>query len=160
MADKKQSSSQKKQSTLGRWINRLFYPSKELDIYAEERLQSPGRVVARNFFSKPLAVVSLVILILIMLVVFIGPSFVKLDLSEQDSTLTNVAPGYALSDYASELNNDNCAEISVGSNYAVGLDKEGNVYIWGQTKINKNTDLKNIRSAMQTLKDWLEEERN
>ena len=143
----------KKQFFLIRWLNRLFFPNKEIDdIYTEESLQSPARVVAKNFFSKPLPVVSLVILIIIMLVVFIGPSFVTLDLSEQDSTLVNVAPGYALSKYASELENGNCQQISVGSNFAVGVDKDGHVYVWGQTKINRATDLAKIPQEVQDAK--------
>ena len=77
--ENKKAGSGEKKGTLGRWFSRLFFPNKEMDIYAEEALQSPARMVAKSFFSKPLAVISLVLLILIMLFVFIAPSFVVLD---------------------------------------------------------------------------------
>lgn len=97
--ENKKAGSGEKKGTLGRWFSRLFFPNKEMDIYAEEALQSPARMVAKSFFSKPLAVISLVLLILIMLFVFIAPSFVVLDLGEQDSTLVNVSPGYSMMNY-------------------------------------------------------------
>ena len=55
----------KKEFFLFRWIMRLIYPNREMDIYAEEQLQSPMRLVVRNFFSKPMSVVSLILLIAI-----------------------------------------------------------------------------------------------
>ena len=117
-----------------RWFSRLFFPNKEMDIYAEEALQSPARMVAKSFFSKPLAVISLVLLILIMLFVFIAPSFVVLDLGEQDSTLVNVSPGYSMMDYPKELENEGIADISVGSNFSAGVDMNGNVYVRGKAQ--------------------------
>ena len=55
----------KKGFFLFRWIKRTLFPNKEMDIYAEEQMQSPFRVVVRNFFSKPTAVVALIVFIII-----------------------------------------------------------------------------------------------
>ena len=58
--------SKKKGFFLFRWLKRAFFPNKEMeDIYKEEQLESPFRMVIKNFFSKPLAVISLVIVIVI-----------------------------------------------------------------------------------------------
>ena len=150
--ENKKAGSGEKKSTLGRWISRLFFPNKEMDIYAEEALQSPARMVAKSFFSKPLAVISLVLLIAIMLFVFIAPSFVTLDLGEQDSTLVNVSPGYSMMDYPSELVKAGIADISVGSNFSVGVDNEGKVYVWGKTKISRVIDVADIPNEVAKAK--------
>ena len=123
-----------------------------MDIYAEEALQSPARMVAKSFFSKPLAVISLVLLILIMLFVFIAPSFVVLDLGEQDSTLVNVSPGYSMMDYPEELENEGIADISVGSNFSAGVDMNGNVYVWGKTKVSRVIDVADVPKEVQKAK--------
>lgn len=150
--ENKKAGSGEKKGTLGRWFSRLFFPNKEMDIYAEEALQSPARMVAKSFFSKPLAVISLVLLILIMLFVFIAPSFVVLDLGEQDSTLVNVSPGYSMMDYPKELENEGIADISVGSNFSAGVDMNGNVYVWGKTKVSRVIDVADVPKEVQKAK--------
>ena len=150
--ENKKAGSGEKKGTLGRWFSRLFFPNKEMDIYAEEALQSPARMVAKSFFSKPLAVISLVLLILIMLFVFIAPSFVVLDLGEQDSTLVNVSPGYSMMNYPEELENEGIADISVGSNFSAGVDMNGNVYVWGKTKVSRVIDVADVPKEVQKAK--------
>ena len=136
--------SSRKEFFLFRWIRRVLFPNKELDIYAEEQLQSPLRMVVRNFFSKPLSVICLFLLIAIMLFVFIAPNYVTLDLGEQDSTLVNIAPGYDMMNLPSELENNGVKDIGVGNNYSVGVDLQGKVYTWGKTKISKVVDVANV----------------
>ena len=150
--ENKKAGSGEKKSALGRWISRLFYPNKEMDIYAEEALQSPARMVAKSFFSKPLAVISLILLIAIMLFVFIAPNFVTLDLGEQDSTLVNVSPGYSMMDYPDELVKAGIADISVGSNFSIGVDNDGKVYVWGKTKISRVIDVADIPDEVAKAK--------
>ncbi|MBR3354382.1 MAG: ABC transporter permease subunit [Oscillospiraceae bacterium] len=136
--------SSRKEFFLFRWIRRMLFPNKELDIYAEEQLQSPLRMVVRNFFSKPLSVVCLFLLIAIMLFVFIAPNYVTLDLGEQDSTLVNIAPGYDMMNLPAELEKNGVKDIGVGNNYSVGVDLQGKVYTWGKTKISKVVDVANV----------------
>ena len=79
---------------LGQWFKRVFFgPHKELSFMEEEALQSPLRTIVDNFFSKKLSVFGLVVFILIFLFVMLGPIFVPIDLSYQDNTQINVAPG-------------------------------------------------------------------
>ncbi|MBR5365184.1 MAG: ABC transporter permease subunit [Clostridia bacterium] len=142
----------KKEFFLVRWVRRLFFPNKELDIYAEEQMQSPLRVVARNFFSKPIAVTALIVFILIALFVFIAPNFVTLDLGEQDSTLVFVSPGYSMLKVPAELEKNGVADIAVGNNFSVGADKEGNIYVWGKHKLTKVIDLADIPEEVKNAK--------
>ena len=144
MSDKKKTAAPKKEFFLSRWIRRLFFPNKEMDIYAEEQLQSPMRLVVRNFFSKPMSVISLILLIAIALLVFIAPNFVILDLGEQDSTLASISPGYSIMSYPKEMEKNGVADISVGNNYAIGVDKEGHTYAWGKTRVSSVINIADI----------------
>ena len=145
--------SKKKGFFLFRWLKRAFFPNKEMeDIYKEEQLESPFRMVIKNFFSKPLAVISLVIVIIIMLFVFIAPNYVTLDLGEQDPTLINLAPGYFMTDYPEELVKNGVQDISVGNNYAIGCDKNGKLYTWGATKVSKVVNIADIPEEIQKAK--------
>lgn len=146
------SAKQKKEFFLSRWIKRLLFPNKELDIYAEEQMQSPMRMVIRNFFSNPMSVIALCVFIMIALFVFIAPHFVKLDLGEQDSTLVFVSPGYDMMKVPADLQKNGVADISVGRNYSVGADKEGNVYVWGKSKVTKVIDLADIPDNVKNAK--------
>ncbi|MCR5681323.1 MAG: ABC transporter permease subunit [Clostridiales bacterium] len=145
-------SADKKEFFLVRWVRRLFFPNKEMDIYAEEQMQSPMRVVIRNFFSKPIAVTALILLILIAIFVFVAPNFVTLDLGEQDSTLVYISPGYSMLKYPKELEENGVADIAVGNNFSVGADKEGNIYVWGKHKLTKTIDLADIPEEVQNAK--------
>ncbi|MBQ1554496.1 MAG: hypothetical protein IIZ68_03460, partial [Clostridia bacterium] len=146
------SAKQTKEFFLFRWIKRLFFPNKEMDIYAEEQMQSPMRMVIRNFFSNPMSVVALCVFMVIALFVFIAPHFVKLDLGEQDSTLVFVAPGYDMMDVPNELQKNGVADIAVGRNYSVGADKEGNLYVWGKSKVTKVIDLADVPDNVRKAK--------
>ena len=67
-------SKQKKASTLSTAIKRMLgIKTAEMNFMEEEALQSPGRVAARNFFSKPTSVFGLVGFLVIFLFVLIGP---------------------------------------------------------------------------------------
>ncbi len=150
--DKKKNDSPKKESTLKRWIMRALFPNRELDIYAEEQLQSPFMMVVKNFFSKPLSVIALILLICIMIFVFVAPNYVTLDLGEQDSTLVNVGPGYNMMDYPKELEENGVQDISVGYNYSLACDKKGNVYVWGKTRVTKVVNMANIPDKVKSAK--------
>ena len=150
--ENKTTGSAKKEFFLFRWIKRLLFPGKELDIYAEEQLQSPMRMVVRNYFSKPMSVIALVVFIIIALFVFIAPEFVELDLGEQDSTLVNISPGFQMLDYPSELEENGVQDISIGYNYSVACDKNGAVYVWGKYKVTQVIDLSEIPEKVKNAK--------
>lgn len=146
------SAPKKKEFFLWRWIRRAFFPNKEMDIYTEEQLQSPFRVVVKNFFSMPIAVVALFIFIVVALFVFIAPHYVTLDLGEQDSTLVSLAPGYDMMSYPKALVDSGVADISVGPNYSIGVDLNGRTYVWGKSKVTKIIDIADIPEEVRAAK--------
>ena len=142
----------KKEFFLVRWIRRLFFPQKELDIYAEEQVQSPIRVVVRNFFSKKTGVFALVTFIIIALFVIITPLFIPFNPSEQDSTSKFVSPGLNMLSVPSGLSKNGVSDISVGFTYTLACDREGKTYIWGQTQVQPGVNLKRIPQEVRDAK--------
>ena len=68
----------KKKSTL---FTRLFgNRNKVTDFMTEEQLQSPGRLILKNFLHNKLGMIGLIVFLLIFLLVMIGPKFYTLDL--------------------------------------------------------------------------------
>jgi len=112
----------------------------EIDIMQEEALQSPMRTIVKNFMENKLAMAGLIIFSLIFLTVLIGPIFNPIDLSDKEETQINVAPGMDMMDVPAELEG-NVKEISTGSTFSVGVDNDGNVYIWGYTRVSNKIDL-------------------
>lgn len=117
-----------------------FGKKKELDIMQEEALQSPMRTIVKNFMSNKLAMLGLIVFAIIFLIVLIGPLFNPIDLSEKEETQINVAPCMDMMDVPDELQG-NVKEISTGSTFSVGLDNDGNVYVWGYTRVSNKVDL-------------------
>ena len=133
-------------------FTRLFgNRNKEVDFMIEEQLQSPGRLIVKNFVSNKLGMTGLIIFAIVFLVVMIGPYFSKIDLSYQDNTQINVPPGYDMMSIPKALKN-NVADISPGTTYGVGVDNDGNVYTWGHTRITDTIDLKNIPDEVKEAK--------
>lgn len=131
--------------TVGRWFKRMFLgASKELtdeEKFKVEELQSPTKQVVKKFFRKPLAVISLVLLVGMFLFVFIGSAVHPLDLSYTEAFQQNLSPGYGMMTVPKKMRN-NVKDISSFSNFSVGLSEDGHVYTWGKTKlINSVSDV-------------------
>lgn len=125
--------SKKRNSTFGASIRRMFTPHKEeKSLLEEEQMQSPFRTIVKNFVSNKLAMIGVIVFLLIFLSCMIIPIFAPFDPLYQDTTQQNVSPGFNMMDYPSELKG-NVKQISVGSTFAVGLDNDGKVYVWGKT---------------------------
>lgn len=132
-------------------LKRLFGKrDAEIDIMQEEALQSPMRTVVRNFMENKLAMGGLIIFVIIFLIVLIGPLFNPIDLSDKEETQTNVAPGMKMLDVPDALQG-NVKEISVGSTFSVGVDNDGNVYIWGYTKVSNKNDLADLMPSQEEM---------
>ena len=139
----------KKKSTL---FTRLFgNRNKVTDFMTEEQLQSPGRLILKNFLHNRLGMIGLIVFLLIFLLVMIGPKFYTLDLSYQDNTQLNVAPGMNMMSIPDGMKHK-VADISPGTTYGVGVDTDGKVYTWGYTRITETIDLKNIPEEVQNAK--------
>ena len=136
----------KKKST---FFARLFgNRNKTLSFMEEEQLQSPGRMIVRNFLNNKLGMTGLIVFLLIFIFVVFGPYFLVLDLSDNDNTQLNVAPTTDMMKVPKELVG-HIADITPGTTFGVGVSDEGKIYTWGYTKITDTIDLKNIPKEVQ-----------
>lgn len=122
----------------------------EMNILQEEAMQSPMRTIVKNFVANKLAMTGIITFLIIFLIVLIGPIFYPIQLSEREETQTNVAPGLNMMDIPKELEG-NVKEISVGATFSVGVDNDGKVYVWGQTKISNKIDVKKDMPSQKEL---------
>ncbi len=145
-------------STLTRWFKRIFFGGsnafyEELtensndDVFAVEKIESPGKQRLKAFFKKKLAVGALAVFLAVFLVMLIGPLFYPLDLSYMEATQQNVGPGLNMMSVPKELKNQ-IKTISSTSTFSVGLSQDGKVYVWGHTK-NLISDLADIPEEVQ-----------
>lgn len=102
----------------------------------QEELITPMRMVVNNFLENKVAMTGLILFFAILLCCIILPFFFPIEWSFQDVTQANTAPGFKQLSVPSSLKN-NAMDISVGSTYSVGLDKDGNIYEWGSFPTNK-----------------------
>ena len=141
--------------TVWRWLKRtVLGASKELTKEQQlevEKIESPTKQVVKNFFRKPIAVISLVILVGMFLFVFIGSAALPLDLSYNEQLQQNLAPGYTSLSVPKKLKN-NVKSISSYSNFSVGLDNNGNVYTWGNTKIANSSSKADLSKLPDDIK--------
>ena len=132
----------KKTSTLGIVLRRMFgIKTKEVDIMAEEAVQSPGRVAARNFFHKPTAVFGLAVFLAIFVFVMVGPYFLPIDLGYTDASLKHIAPGYNMMKVDKNLLAEGIVDIVAGPTYGLGVGTSGTVYTWGYTRVTDSIDI-------------------
>lgn len=133
-----------------RWIKRGVFGAKgELNGLDEKDVESPSKLFRQAFFRKKTAVAALVVLLSLFLFVFIAPAFVALDMNYTDPLQQNVAPGYSLRAIPRRLKKSIQA-INGFSDFTVGLSKDGEVFVWGNTKdkLNKK-DLSKIPSEVK-----------
>ena len=114
----------------------------------EEILQSPMRMALQSFLHDKIAMAGIFCFVIIFLCCVILPFFYPIDLYYQDVTQANVAPGFGMLKVPSAMQG-NAQDISVGSTFSVGLDKDGNVYEWGTLP---NDRLRDIPSQEETGK--------
>ena len=145
MANKK-----KKEFFLLRWFKRVFLGTdREVrSILEEEQVQTPLRTVVHNFVRKKSAMLGVVVFLCIFALVIIGPYIWKLDLSEQDSTLINLPPGYNMMSLPKETEGK-VSDIAAGRTYGIGVDTDGHVYTWGHTRITDKIDIADIPEEVQ-----------
>ncbi len=117
-----------------RWIKRTFFGgARELSSPEEVELESPSKLLREAFFRRKAAVVALVFLAGLFLFVFLAPLFVPLDINYTDPLQQNVSPGYGLRALPRGLKKG-IADIDGFSDFSVGLSKDGEAFVWGNTK--------------------------
>ena len=138
-------SKNKKEFFLVRWFKRMFLGARpELSMEEEEKIQTPMRQMISNFTHKPLAMTGLIVFLAIFAFVMIGPKYWVLDLSEQDATLTNLPPSNNMMTVPEQMLKNGIADIAAGNTYGIGTDVNGELYIWGHTRITEKIDIANV----------------
>lgn len=98
-----------------------------------EKIESPSVMTLKAFFRRKLAVAALFVLVSLFLFVFIGPYFFPMDLNYTDPLQANMAPNNTLMKVPDELK-DNIKNINGFSDFTVGVSRDNNLYLWGNTK--------------------------
>jgi len=125
----------KRRSFLGVYLRSLIFGQKELiSAMEEEQVQSPFRTTMRNFLGRRLTQMGIVVVIALFLICFILPIFMPLDLSFLDTNMVHRPPGRIMMRYDRTLRGGNLDQIAVGSGFAVGLNRNGDVSVWGHTE--------------------------
>ena len=147
-------SNKKKEFFLVRWFKRCFLGDRpELSDEEEERIQTPVRAMVANFVHRPLAMIGLIVFLAIFVFVMVGPHIWVLDLSEQDSTLTNLPPSHNMMEVPKALLANGVKDISSGNTYGIGIDNEGELYTWGHTRITDKIDVADIPDEVRSAAD-------
>jgi len=123
--------------TICRWGRRAWLGGRsewtDADAQAAVGMESPTRQLVRAFFRRPRAVVALFVLVALFAFVLIAPRFLPMNVNDTDVLGANIAPNFAMLRVPSSLAG-NVKDINGFSNFTLGLDKEGKVYVWGYTK--------------------------
>jgi peptide/nickel transport system permease protein len=130
-------------------LKRLFLPNKQpIDVYKEEALLSPGKVIAKRFIKNKLAVIGIIGFISIFLFSFGLSFFVPLNLYYTNTYHRNLPPNYQYLNVPKELINEGIVKISSGNSSSVGLSEAGKVYVWGadhRGNLNVPSEVANVK---------------
>jgi len=131
----------KRKSLLGVALRSLIFGQREImSIMEEEQVQSPFRTIMKNFISRRLTQVGLVVFTTLLILVFVVPLFFPVDLSFFDSTMAHSPPGRSMMNYSRDLRNGNVQYISAGAGFGIGLSNAGRIYTWGTVDNNDILD--------------------
>ncbi len=131
----------KKKSFISSIFGNLFGRKEEMSIFEEADVQSPWKTIIITFRSNKVAMTALIIFIFILLTVLIGPIFKPIEISFNETTQINVAPGFDIMDVPESLKG-NIRDISVGPTFSVAISGDGELHIWGKTKISRVLDIR------------------
>ena len=121
----------------------LFGGKKKLSLYEEAQVQSPLRTIITTFRSNKVSMIGLIVFLIILGIVLIGPVLKPIDLAFSETSQINIAPGFDMMKIPPSLVG-RIQDITVGPTYSVGVSTDGEVYIWGKTKITDTMDIKNL----------------
>lgn len=138
--------------TLWRWTKRTFWGAgkEAADTFSVEAIDSPGKEIVKNFFSKKLAVVALVILVIMFFLVFVGPYIWPMDVNYTQGLHRNLSPGYNFLSIPSSISKD-VKDISSFSYFSIGISNEGKLAVWGNTKIPNSATNANLKDYPDIL---------
>lgn len=112
---------------------RLGKKKKDLNIYQEEQIQTPWRTVVKTYASNKLSMFALILFLIIAAFMFIAPSFFVLDLGYNEPMQANLPPSTDYLKYPAEMK-EGARDVSIGSAFSAGIDKDGKFHAWGETE--------------------------
>ena len=129
------------------FLQKILPKKQERSIYEEEKVQSPFRSKMKLFISRKLTIIGIVIFSTILISSMLGPFWVPLDRTWTDNTQHNIRPGFFFMRYPRQLSG-NIQALSAGNNFAVGVDDNGQVHIWGNIEGSRNQHLNVVPENM------------
>lgn len=133
----------KKPSFLSLLFLNLFGGRKKLSLFEEEQVQSPIRTVIKTYRSNKVGMISLGFFILMLLIVTIGPLIKPVDLSFSETSQIHVSPGLNLMKIPQSLKGK-VKDIAVGPSFSIGVSTDGQLYVWGKSKVSNTIDIKEL----------------
>lgn len=141
----------KKKSFFSLLFGNLFGGKQELGLLEEEQVQSPFRTMVRTFKSNKVAMTALVTFLLIFITVIIGPVLMPINLSFVETSQENRAPGFDLLKVPDSLQG-NVEDMAIGSTFTLASATNGNLYIWGKTRVSSTINVRNVPANMGKIK--------
>ncbi len=140
-----------KKSFFSLLFGNLFGSKKELSLMEEEQVQSPWRTVINTFRGNKIAMGGLIIFLLIFATVMIGPLVHPIDLSFSETSQKDVAPGFDMMAVPDSLQGK-VQDIAIGPTFSVAVSTDGNLYIWGKTRVSGTVNIRNLPVDEKTKK--------
>lgn len=139
MSDKmnKNKNNTTKQATEGKGLDKN---NKNANIFQEEQIVSPWKTVVKQFASNKLSMISFITFLVIFLFMFIAPYFFKMDLGYNEPMQANLPPAGNYMKFP-EAMKTGARDVSVGSTFGVGIDKDGEFHAWGGKEMFAMPDL-------------------
>lgn len=120
---------------------------KEVNIFEEELIMSPTKLAFQNFRHNKMAMVAVFCFLFIFLACMVLPIFMPLDITYSNATLQNLPPTQDFLDLPKAMQN-NPKDISVGSGFGMGIDKDGKLHVWGHL----NKDMRKLPKGIEKIK--------
>lgn len=150
-ANENKPKNEKKKSFLSLLFANLFGSKRELSIFEEEQVQSPWRTVINTFKSNKVAMTGFIVFLLIFSIVMVAPLVHPIDLSFSETSQKDIAPGFDMMALPDAMQGK-VQDIGIGPTFSIGASTDGNIYIWGKTRISSTIDVKNLPIDPETKK--------
>lgn len=148
----KQVKTEKRPSSFLLLLKKLFLGGRAADTALQtEHYDGPTKLAVKRFFRKPLAVGALCVLVAMILFVAIGPMIDPIDLQYKEILHQNIAPTMGMMNIPKKMQTSPVS-ISSMSSFTLGVDSEGDVYIWGYYYSFKD-EKKDVRNIPDEVKN-------
>jgi len=106
--------------------------AKDVSIWEEEQIQSPGKTVAKEFFKRKMTVVAIIGFFVVFTLSMILPFFFPVNDADRETSHIHIRPDITMG--MMRLPRDlrgNVDMIAPGPGFSVGLSLDGEVFVWG-----------------------------